>query len=109
MFPFELCANNSFKNCNYQLGLQETYTILHKKLLKCKGYKPEDQTYIYWYILRYLLLVFIKLYILIYLKIYINSIYIYKIQILIFFFISQFINQISTIIMVYSINFFFFL
>jgi len=50
MFPFELCANVAFKNSHYQLGLQETYTNLHKKLLKCKDYKPEDQTYIYWYV-----------------------------------------------------------
>eukprot|EP00833_Pecoramyces_ruminatium_P018382 jgi/Orpsp1_1/1192414/evm.model.d7180000093064.1 len=47
MFPFELCANESFKQGNYKLALQETYINLHKKLLNCKGYKPEEQTYIY--------------------------------------------------------------
>jgi len=48
MFPFELCANESFKQGNYKLSLIETYENLHKKLLECKDYKPEEQTYIYW-------------------------------------------------------------
>ncbi|ORX76322.1 hypothetical protein BCR32DRAFT_271358 [Anaeromyces robustus] len=47
MFPFELCFNKSFKLGNYNLALLETYDILHKKLLKCKEYKPEEQTYTY--------------------------------------------------------------
>jgi len=48
MFPYELCANKFFKQGNYSKALQETYTNIHKKLLECKDYKPEEQTYIYW-------------------------------------------------------------